>query len=102
MKVVLENIIKKFGEKTALKIDNYTVNSGEIVGLVGNNGAGKTTMFRVLLDLLKPDEGHASINDIITNLPTGYIAGLTRKIYVKRDYKGLLTEPANWKFEYVD
>ena len=67
MKVVLENIIKKFGDKTALKIDNYTVNSGEIVGLVGNNGAGKTTMFRVLLDLLKPDEGHASINDIITN-----------------------------------
>ena len=67
MKVVLENIIKKFGDKTALKIDNYIVNSGEIVGLVGNNGAGKTTMFRVLLDLLKPDEGHASINDIITN-----------------------------------
>jgi hypothetical protein len=43
-----------------------------------------------------------TINDIITNLPTGYIAGTTRKIYVKRDYKGLLTEPANWKFEYVD
>jgi surface protein len=43
-----------------------------------------------------------TINDIITNLPTGYVIGLTREIYVKRDYKGLLTEPANWKFKYVD
>lgn len=67
MRVVLENIIKRFGNKVALDIDNYTIESGEIVGLVGNNGAGKTTLFRVLLDLLKPDEGYASIQDIITN-----------------------------------
>ena len=48
MELSLENVRKTFGEKVALDIDTYVVHDGEIVGLVGNNGAGKTTMFRVI------------------------------------------------------
>ena len=55
--IVIENLKKTFGEKTAVDIESLTIRQGEMVGLVGNNGAGKTTLFRLLLDLLKADEG---------------------------------------------
>lgn len=57
MRIQLENLKKCFGDKTAVDIQNFTINNGEIIGLVGNNGAGKTTLFRLMLDLLKADEG---------------------------------------------
>ena len=53
----IENLEKHFGETTACDIRSFTVNDGDILGLVGNNGAGKTTLFRLLLDLLRPDAG---------------------------------------------
>lgn len=62
MYLSLNNLKKCFGEKTAVDIQSFTVNSGDILGLVGNNGAGKTTMFRLVLDLLKADEGRVSID----------------------------------------
>lgn len=57
MNIQLHNLQKRFGEKTAVNIADFTINDGEIVGLVGNNGAGKTTLFRLMLDLLQADEG---------------------------------------------
>jgi len=60
--IKLEQLKKVFGEKTAVDIDNFTVNEGEILGLVGNNGAGKTTLFRLILDLLKAEEGQVLID----------------------------------------
>ena len=65
MELTLENVRKTFGEKVALDVDTYVIHDGEIVGLVGNNGAGKTTMFRVILDLIKPDEGVARIGALL-------------------------------------
>lgn len=53
----IQNLQKQFGETRACDIPAFTVNDGDILGLVGNNGAGKTTLFRLLLDLLKPDQG---------------------------------------------
>ena len=61
MKIEITNLTKKFGEKTAVEIDSFTVNKGDILGLVGNNGAGKTTLFRLILDLLKADTGNVSL-----------------------------------------
>ena len=55
--IKIENISKRFGEKVACNITEFTINKGEILGLVGNNGAGKTTLFRMILDLLQPDQG---------------------------------------------
>ena len=62
--IPLHNLRKNFGTQTAVDIENYTINQGEMVGLVGNNGAGKTTLFRLMLDLLKADTGEIIINDI--------------------------------------
>ncbi len=64
--LTLENVKKTYGDRLVLDVDNYVVHEGEVVGLVGNNGAGKTTMFRVVLDLIRPDSGVARINGIAT------------------------------------
>jgi ABC-2 type transport system ATP-binding protein len=61
MKIILDNLRKKFGEKNAVSIDHYEVKDGTMLGLVGNNGAGKTTLFRLILDLLKADEGKVEL-----------------------------------------
>lgn len=55
--IKIENLKKNFGETCACDIPSFTINDGDILGLVGNNGAGKTTLFRLLLDLLKADGG---------------------------------------------
>ena len=60
----ISNLQKRFGETIACNIPSFTVNDGDVLGLVGNNGAGKTTLFRLLLDLLKPDEGTVLINEV--------------------------------------
>lgn len=65
--ITINNITKKFGDKTALNIESYQLKEGEILGLVGNNGAGKTTLFRLMLDLLEADTGEVSINNILVN-----------------------------------
>ena len=62
--ITIEHLKKQFGETVACDIDQFTIQNGDILGLVGNNGAGKTTLFRLLLDLLQPDGGTVSINAI--------------------------------------
>ena len=62
--ISINNLKKAFGETIASDIPSFTINDGDILGLVGNNGAGKTTLFRMLLDLLKPDEGEIRLDDV--------------------------------------
>ena len=61
MKIEVSNLKKTFGEKTAVDIQQFTIQKGDLLGLVGNNGAGKTTFFRLILDLLKADDGQVLI-----------------------------------------
>lgn len=70
--IKIENLKKQFGETCACDIPSFTINDGDILGLVGNNGAGKTTLFRLLLDLLKADEGSVSY---VFSLPDGEPSG---------------------------
>ena len=58
----LKNITKKFGSKVALDSINVTLQPGKIVGLLGTNGSGKTTMIKLINDLLTPDQGTVQIN----------------------------------------
>jgi len=58
---------KKYGEATVLNIESLEIPKGQAFGLVGNNGAGKTTYFNLLLDLIKPTTGTILNNDIQVN-----------------------------------
>ena len=62
--IKIENLKKQFGDTCACDIPAFTVNDGDILGLVGNNGAGKTTLFRLILDLLQPDSGSVHIGAV--------------------------------------
>lgn len=55
--IKINNLKKAYVKRIVLTIDNLTINKGEIVGIVGNNGAGKTTMLSLILDLIKATEG---------------------------------------------
>jgi len=55
------NLVKTFGNITALNGLSFTVTQGEIFGLIGPNGAGKTTTLRILATLIKPSSGSAKI-----------------------------------------
>jgi oleandomycin transport system ATP-binding protein len=60
--IAAEGLVKRFGDTTALAGVDLQVRTGTVFGLLGPNGAGKTTAVRILATLLKPDDGHASID----------------------------------------
>jgi len=59
--ITVENLTRKFGDFVAVDHVNFSVAPGEVVGYLGPNGSGKTTTIRMLLGLLKPTEGHATV-----------------------------------------
>jgi ABC-type multidrug transport system ATPase subunit len=80
--VVVEGLIKRFGETVAVHEVSLTVRQGELFGFIGPDGAGKTTLFRVLATLLLPDAGSARVlgHDVVKELWTlrprlGYMPG---------------------------
>ena len=60
--IEVHNITKSFGRVKALYGVTFEVNMGELFGLIGPDGAGKTTLFRLLTTLLAPDEGWATVD----------------------------------------
>lgn len=63
------HIVKSYGDTTALKGVSMDVRKGEIFGLIGPDGAGKTSLFRILTTLLLPNEGTATVDgfDVVTD-----------------------------------
>jgi len=65
--ITTSNLSKSYSGNQVLNIENLEIPKGQSFGLVGNNGAGKTTYFSLLLDLIKPTTGHIISNDIQIN-----------------------------------
>jgi ABC-2 type transport system ATP-binding protein len=59
--IVVDNVTKRFGAKTALGGVSFSVDAGAIFGFLGPNGAGKTTTIRCLMDLVRPDTGSVTV-----------------------------------------
>ena len=60
--IEVSHISKSYGRVKALSDVSFTVGKGEVFGLIGPDGAGKTTLFRILCTLLLPDQGTASVD----------------------------------------
>jgi ABC-2 type transport system ATP-binding protein len=80
--VVVRGVGKRFGDTVALEDVSLAVAHGELFGLVGPDGGGKTTLFRILTTLLVPDAGSASVLglDVVRDLwairaRVGYMPG---------------------------
>jgi ABC-2 type transport system ATP-binding protein len=59
--VAVENLTHRYGQRVALSGVSFAVKEGEIFGLLGPNGGGKSTLFRILSTLMAPSEGKAAI-----------------------------------------
>lgn len=62
MQIQVCDIVKTFGEKTAVDYVSFTARSGRVFGLLGRNGAGKTTTMRIMVDVFKADSGDVLID----------------------------------------
>ncbi len=60
--ITIENLTKRYGEKTVLDHVSFTVDKGEIVGFLGPNGAGKTTTMNILTGYISSDEGVVTVD----------------------------------------
>jgi lipopolysaccharide export system ATP-binding protein len=63
MKLVIDNLLKKYDEKIAVEKISFEVNQGETIGILGPNGAGKTTLFYMIAGLINPDSGNILLGD---------------------------------------
>lgn len=96
----VENITKYYGNLKAVDNFSFTVNEGEIFGLLGANGAGKTTTFRIIMGLLEPNNGSVSLFDKpIDYNATDKIGFLTeeRSLLLKMTVKELMLFYGNLK-----
>ena len=102
MKLIAKGIFKSYKGRKVVNDISIEVNQGEIVGLLGTNGAGKTTSFYMIVGLIKPDGGKISLDSLdITTLPMykraqkglGYLAqepSVFRKLSVEENIKAVL------------
>jgi len=68
--IQVSNAIKRFGSTLALHDVSFTVEEGQIIGLLGTNGAGKSTLLKAMAGLLKLDQGSIIFNGEPTSLAT--------------------------------
>jgi ABC-2 type transport system ATP-binding protein len=64
MSLVVENLVKIYGEQKAVNNISFTVQQGEIIGFLGPNGAGKSTTMKIITGFLKANSGKVLVNNI--------------------------------------
>lgn len=66
-----ERLTRRYGELVAVDNVGFAIDQGEVVGLLGHNGAGKTTIMKMLTGYLEPSDGSITVDDVdVTNNPT--------------------------------
>jgi ABC-2 type transport system ATP-binding protein len=71
--IKIDNLTRRYGDFTAVDAVSFQIEGGQIVGLLGHNGAGKTTIMRMLTGFLEPTNGSILIDDLIMGRDTGAI-----------------------------
>ena len=99
----VQGLVKYYGRRKVVDGVNFAVDAGEVVGLLGSNGAGKTTSFRMTCGMIEPDAGRVILNGVdVTDWPMyrrardggmGYLAqesSVFRKLSVQKNLLGVM------------
>src|ERR1700722_1440802 len=62
--ITIDNLTRRYGTFTAVEDVSFTIAGGEVVGLLGHNGAGKTTIMRMLTGFLEPTSGSIRVGEL--------------------------------------
>ncbi|GAA0735149.1 hypothetical protein GCM10008906_08440 [Clostridium oceanicum] len=117
--LTIENLKKNIGRNEIIKNVNLTIDEGEILGLLGKNGAGKTTIIRMIVGLIKPTKGKIFImgHNVEKNIETalknvgsivenpdlyGYMTGRENLKQIARMYKNISKERIEKIIEIID
>ena len=91
-KILLKNISLSYNKRQVLEDISLNFREGEICGLLGPNGVGKSTLFNIIVGLIKPDYGNISINGRnVTNIPI-YERALNFKLSIVPQSGGVFSE----------
>jgi ATP-binding cassette subfamily F protein 3 len=101
--IAVDNLSKRYGEQLLFDAISFKINRKERVGVVGRNGHGKTTLFRLIVGLEEPDAGTIAIP---RNYRIGYVEqnlGFTEETVFKEALKGLPAEAHDqlWRVEKI-
>ena len=91
----VQNVTKSFGGLNAVDNVSFSVERGELIGLIGANGAGKTTLFSVIAGNLKPTSGDIRLDgQSIANLPPFRVSqlGIARTFQIVRPFLAMTVE----------
>jgi ATP-binding cassette subfamily F protein uup len=89
----LEDVAKRFGDRTILRDVSTRIMRGDRVGLIGPNGAGKSTLIRVILGELPPDSGTVKLG---TNLQVAYFDQLREQLDEERTVADTISPGSDW------
>ena len=89
MKIIAQNLIKIYGDRTVVNDISFEVNKGEVVGLLGPNGAGKTTTFYMVVGLVKSNGGKVYLYAARRRMEQGFLLfGQAFGVHIRRAYGG--------------
>ncbi len=85
--ITLDNILVKFGDYTALDGVSAIIDEGAFVALIGPNGCGKTTLLNVIMGLLRPQQGRATVFGVAPeSVPTGTLGYIPQVKTLQRSF----------------
>lgn len=94
----VRRVTRQFGSVTALDSLSFSVAAGEVVGLLGPNGSGKTTMIRLLCGLLRPDEGRLLVAGVDPLADGHAVRSLSGVLTESAEFYGYLSGRGNLRF----
>lgn len=94
----VDQISKRYGEKTAVNAVSFSIDSSEIVALLGANGSGKTTCIKAICSLLDTDEGRIEVNGDNIKQSKHYLSGVGAVLEGARNVHWRLTALQNAKY----
>ena len=89
----LENVSKKFGERTIVRDLSMRIQRGDRIGLVGPNGAGKSTLIRLILGKLQPDSGAIRLG---ANVQVAYFDQMREQLDEERSVAETISPGSDW------